>query len=307
MDPFWDSFQPVEDTGRFDPATRSPNTGVSGYGPGGVTRPPVQGPPVPLDPNNPRRWMGQEFVGVAPGTPTPPNYQRDYWAPDRAQVLTSQGLTDTSGKAWNGSTWGAPQAPSGGAGDPDAFGRAWMASGGRTVADLQKFVAEHPEFGATLFGSKGDKVKFGNGQEFDAVYAAGSGGLGGTWNATGGGPGGSLASLGYARGDWAAPWTQDFNAPTADQARNTPGVQFGIEEANRMMQNSAAARGTLLNGRVQQAIGASNVGNAMQAYGDVYDRGLGEYLLRKQNFQDNQDRPFGKVMSLAQLGKPSNG
>jgi len=34
-----------------------------------------------------------------------PDYLKDYWAQDRPQVLASKGLTDTSGKTWNGTTW----------------------------------------------------------------------------------------------------------------------------------------------------------------------------------------------------------
>lgn len=70
----------------------------------------------------------------------------------------------------------------GGSGDWRTFGQAWLASGGRTVSDLAAFVQAHPEYGATLGGSKGDKVTIG-GRTFDAVMSAGmNGGLGASWN-----------------------------------------------------------------------------------------------------------------------------
>lgn len=150
------------------------------------------------------------------------------------------------------------------------------------------------------------KIRLPNGQIVDIINSAGAGGNGFQWLTGDGGSGGgnNLASLGYNFGSSMAPWTEQFNAPTAEQAANSPGVQFGLDEAMRRMQNSAAAKGTLLNGRVQQAIGASNVGNAMQQYGDVYNRALGEYGLRRENFYNNQDRPFDKNYRLAALGRP---
>lgn len=70
----------------------------------------------------------------------------------------------------------------GGSGDWRTFGQAWLASGGRTVSDLASFVQAHPEYGATIGGSKGDKVTIG-GRTFDAVMSAGlNGGMGASWN-----------------------------------------------------------------------------------------------------------------------------
>ena len=71
--------------------------------------------------------------------------------------------------------------PGGGSGDYAAFGRAWLASGGRTSADLAAFIRANPQYGATIGGSKGDKITIG-GRTFDAVLGAGAGGLGATWN-----------------------------------------------------------------------------------------------------------------------------
>lgn len=213
----------------------------------------------------------------------------------------------------------APTAPtpqsapiSGGQVTMQQFNQEWLNSPyPGTVDGLKQFMAAHPEYaaaGITLGGSKGDKV-YGPGGAYwgDAVIAAGLGGQGKSQLSgdSGGGGNSAMGSLGYSFGSSMAPWTQQFSAPTAEQAIHSPGVQFGLEEANRMMQNSAAARGTLLNARRVQAIGASNVGNALQAYGDIYGRSMGEYLLNRENFYNNQDRPFNKNLSLASLGKPS--
>jgi hypothetical protein len=56
-----------------------------------------------------------------------------------------------------------------------------MSSGGKTPADLAAFVAAHPEWGAKITGSKGDKVMFADGSTYDAVISAGTGGTGASW------------------------------------------------------------------------------------------------------------------------------
>ncbi len=201
------------------------------------------------------------------------------------------------------STTGTPAPTGGGGGDQEAaFGAAWKASGGKTVADLQAFVQAHPEYGATLFGSKGDKIRFASGNEYDGVLSAGAGGLGPTFDRIGGGAGntGSLGSLGS--GYMVSPIGQ-FTQPTADDALNSPGLQFALSEANRMMQNGAAAQGTLLNGRRQEAIGKSNVQNALAGYGDVYNRAANTFGINFGVQTRNQDAPFNKYATLADLGQ----
>lgn len=81
-----------------------------------------------------------------------------------------------------------------GNGDWRGFGQAWLGSGGRTVADLEAFIAANPQFGATLTGSKRDKVTIG-GRTFDAVRSAGiGGGLGASWDDITDGGGGNTGS-----------------------------------------------------------------------------------------------------------------
>lgn len=126
-----------------------------------------------------------------PPKTTPPDYQKDYWAQDRPQVLAANGLTDTSGKTWNGTEWAtggvAPTAPSAGptygsytnqAGwdntklqNPDKHDPKydWLRSvqsvGGNT--DLQKAVDYYnTNFGqynpkASVVGGSNDQVNFG--------------------------------------------------------------------------------------------------------------------------------------------------
>ncbi len=101
------------------------------------------------------------------------------------------------------------------------------------------------------------------------------------------------------------PYTQQYHQPTEAQALATPGVQFALDEALRVGQNGAAAKGTLLNGRVQQALQTNAVNQAMQSYGDISNRNLSEWLTNYGLFKDNQDRPYAKLTGTAALGKPA--
>ncbi len=197
----------------------------------------------------------------------------------------------------------------GGAGNPEAFRAAWFASGGKTVDDLKAFVSAHPEFGATITGSKGSKLTFPGGQAFQAVRSAGiGGGIGPAWDDISGGEGGAAGgyagggSTGLANGSLMAPWTGQFRAPTAEEALNSPGLQFAIQQGQQGIQNSAAAKGTLLTGGTLKDLTAYGTGAALQGYGDAYNRAVGEYGINRENFYANQDRPFSKLYNLSSLG-----
>ncbi len=244
----------------------------------------------------------------------------DFWAQfptaDAASGTVSAPVTPTpntgvSGAGTPQTTGTTPAAPTTapaatGGGGKDAFGQAWLASGGRTVDDLKAFVAAHPEYGVKLGGSKGDKVYGPDGSYWaDAVISSGiGGGQGGAWNTdTGGGGGQSGNPYGFGGyGSFVTPMSE-FTPPTEQDALNSPGLQFALSEANRMGQNSAAAKGTLLNGRFQQALNASNIQNALAGYQGVYDRAANSFGINYGVKTGNQDRPFSKYYDLATLGQ----
>ncbi len=199
-------------------------------------------------------------------------------------------------------------APAGGGDQEAAFGNAWKSSGGKTVADLQAFVKAHPEYGVTLFGSKGDKIQFANGNQYDGVLSAGAGGLGATFDRIGGGGsqfgGGNLGSLGYGFGDSMKPYGGQFNLPTLDEFKASPMYGAGLDAFNRANQNSAAARGTLLNGQTNEAMAKSALDYGLTQYGSLANLNAGAFNTNYGIFKDNQDRPFDKNVTLAKLGAP---
>jgi hypothetical protein len=80
--------------------------------------------------------------------------------------------------------------------------------------------------------------------------------------------------------------------PTEEEARNMPGIQFALDENNRRMMAGAAAKGTLLNGRTQQAIGESNIQAALSA----------GYLPLAQLQNQTKQQNTGNLLDLSKLG-----
>lgn len=82
-----------------------------------------------------------------------------------------------------------------------------------------------------------------------------------------------------------------FSAPTAQQAAETPGYQFQLQQGLQALQNSAAASGGLLTGGTAKAINNYAQGQAASNYGNTYNRAL-------QTYQTN----FGNQYALAGQG-----
>ena len=124
------------------------------------------------------------------------------------------------------------------------------------------------------------------------------------------------------------PWTgeapsynpETFTAPTALEAAAEPGVRMMQTEAQRAIEQSAAARGTALGGNTMAALQDRSAGIASQAYGDVYNRAQNTYATNAQQawqayqaryagnqadkatFYESQDRPYARAANNAQMG-----
>ncbi|HEX7766605.1 MAG TPA: hypothetical protein VF443_07815 [Nitrospira sp.] len=146
------------------------------------------------------------------------------------------------------------------------------------------------------------KIQLADGSAFDVIQGAGDGTNKAQWNqiaGAGGAPtGGGSNGYGSLNGMNAGYMTAPFVPPSYEDALKDPGAQYAINEAFRTMQNGAAARGTLLNGRTLQAENQAVMANANTLYGDIYNRAY-------QTQTRNQDAPFQKYTTLASLGKPS--
>lgn len=160
---------------------------------------------------------------IPPPASTQPSYEdfvRDYWAPDRNEVLArmqgpngpsvtfdpTQRSPNTGINGGNPTPTPTPTDPTKNPlyGNQESFWQALLGSGGRTVTDLANFVKAHPEYGVTIGGSKGDKV-YGPGNQFwgDAVMSAGINGGQGFYrgSANPGSPGGTGTGTGQSGGN----------------------------------------------------------------------------------------------------------
>lgn len=137
-----------------------------------------------------------------------------------------------------------------------------------------------------------------NGVMTDLISDVGGPGAKWQYSPEGSSTGGGLGSL--AQG-----WDQPFNAPTAEEFMNSPGIQAGLKLGAQALERSAASKGTLLTGGTLKDLSAFANDYASQKYNDVYGRAMGEYGMARDTFYKNQGNLFDRNFSLAQLGQNS--
>src|SRR5277367_1071555 len=100
-----------------------------------------------------------------------------------------------------------------------------------------------------------------------------------------------------------APWTQQFQAPTAAQAAQQPGYQFALQQGTAALGNSAAASGNLLTGNTGEALQQYGQNLGQQNYQQVYNNSLQQYQQNYNQYQNNQSNLFNRYASIAGLGQ----
>jgi hypothetical protein len=106
-------------------------------------------------------------------------------------------------------------------------------------------------------------------------------------------PGGSLVE----------PWKNSFTAPTAATEQNDPGYQFRLQQGQQMLENSAASRGSLLDGNTAMAEQQYGQDYASNEYSKVYERALGQYQQQYNIFQNNQANLFNRLSAASGGGQ----
>lgn len=104
-----------------------------------------------------------------------------------------------------------------------------------------------------------------------------------------------------------APWTQQFQAPTAAQAEQTPGYQFQLQQGLNAVQNSAAGRGSLLSGGTLAGLNNYAQGVASTNYQNTFNNALTQYQSAYQTFLNNQNNTYGRLMGIAGQGLQAAG
>lgn len=238
------------------------------------------------------------------------------WFTDNVPTGGITGYQPTGGGAISAGPY-----PNGG-GDPQAIIAQWQQSHPASAPDIPGLVKALQASGvnaqqATHAGGQlsDDKITINGG-----MYDLGSslGGPGSQWfnnpqpdmnDPNAGGQGGGMMQGGgaisrlYNPTDLTAGWTQEFQAPTADQAMNSPGIQAALRLGQQAIERSASAKGTLLTGGTLKDLTsfANDVGS--QAYSDVYGRTRGEFADARNTFFQNQSNLFDRNFSLASLGE----
>ncbi len=94
--------------------------------------------------------------------------------------------------------------------------------------------------------------------------------------------------------------TQQFAAPTAQQAAATPGEQFMLQQGTQAVDRSAAAHGGLNTGSMLQALTQYGQGLASTSYQQAYNNAL-------NTFQTNHNNTLGGLLALTGVGQNATG
>lgn len=84
-----------------------------------------------------------------------------------------------------------------------------------------------------------------------------------------------------------------FNAPTLEQAQQTPGYQFTLQNGLKAAQNSASARGLGSSGAALKAASTYASGLADSTYNDVFNRAVSSYNTDRNNALGNFTTNYG--------------
>lgn len=200
-----------------------------------------------------------------------------------------------AGDFWNDIAAGGPPTPQGG-NDPSAVTAYFTQKVGRapTDAELAAYVNGTPNFQQQIDANVaapngyGNLVQFGNvegnpasGSQFGAIPAP----FAPTAAAT------QFQSYAAPQFTEAAP---TFTAPTVSDVANDPFVQYGEQRAIRAQQNSAAAKGSVLNAQTTAALGrdvqdyaGSQTNNVFGRANSTFQNNLATYGAKYQAFLGN--------------------
>lgn len=119
-------------------------------------------------------------------------------------------------------------------------------------------------------------------------------------------PAGGSASGGYGSLMQAYPGGP-FTAPTAQEAMQSPGTQEALQLGNQSLQQSAAARGSLLTGGTAQALDTFGQQLGSQNYQNAYNNAYNTYGTNYNAYQQNQANQFNRLAAISGIGQTTAG
>ena len=258
-DTYWDQFGPANPDNPY-----GVNTDLANGAPAGSAQPTGAGPLEPA-------WQGQPNPnGPVYGTGAP-----------------------------NGNPAG--NAPANGQGDPVAFIRQWQATHPASANAPQEIIAalKAAGFNASpyMYGNtpSGNEISL-NGEKFKVIGGE-NGGSPFWYRGEDDSPGGGFQGLAGPTGNglYNVPGGGPLNAflplPTGLDYTNDPGYQARMKMGTDAIQNSAAAKGTLLSGKTLADLTTFAQDYGSNEYGTAFDRAM-----------RSQDAVFGRNFNLAGLG-----
>jgi hypothetical protein len=90
----------------------------------------------------------------------------------------------------------------------------------------------------------------------------------------------------------------EFQSPTAEQARQTPGYQFALNEGEKAVQAGASAQGSLLTGGTLNAENQFAQGMADTNYNTTYNQALQNYNMNYNTWANQQANQFNRLSTL---------
>jgi hypothetical protein len=94
-----------------------------------------------------------------------------------------------------------------------------------------------------------------------------------------------------------------FQAPTLEEAQQTPGYQFQLQQGTRAIDQNAAANGTLMTGNTGTALEKYGQDLGQSAYQSTYNNALNTYNANSQSLQAGTNIGLSSTGQLAQAGQ----
>jgi hypothetical protein len=90
--------------------------------------------------------------------------------------------------------------------------------------------------------------------------------------------------------------SQPFTPPSLSTAEQYPGYQFGLGQGEEALQNSAAAKGSLVSGNTLEGLNNYAQNYAQSDYTNVYNQAF-------NTFENNQNNTFNRLAALSGIGQ----
>jgi hypothetical protein len=100
---------------------------------------------------------------------------------------------------------------------------------------------------------------------------------------------------------------QTFQAPTLEQAQQTPGYQFRLQQGTQAIDQNAAANGTLLSGNTGKALEDYGQGLASSAYQQDYQNALNTYMTNYGVWNQGLQTQLGALSGASGQGLQATG